>query len=498
MRYLLTSKEMAKCDRIAIEEYHISSIILMENAARSVIDIIYEALEYDDSIVPKILVLCGPGNNGGDGFAIARHLYRATPLIEILTFGDISKMSDETKTNLEICKALEFPIKSLDESSIAELRDEYDLIIDAMLGIGGSENLRGIVIDTLKKVNKLSGIKVAVDIPTGLNPDTGKAHPNCFRADHTITMHAEKIGLRRQDAIDFCGKISVAYISAPNRIASLESKNYTWESYDISYSFKERNRISSKFDYGRVLVIGGSETMPGAATLTANAAICSGAGLVELYSPLISPALLPEVIQKKIDFSRIKETREVISHGLKKANVIAIGPGLGTDSNAIDFVKWLLNEIDENVSVVIDADAIKALDKKSKLRKNIIITPHTGELSNLLGIERKEIESQAYEYALQTSKTMNCIVHLKYVPSLTSDGNLTYWTINGNPGMATAGSGDVLTGIIAALLAQEIKPLKAASMAAYIHAAAGDSYAKRNSMQTLTASKLIYELKNVM
>jgi len=303
------------------------------------------------------------------------------------------------------------------------------------------------------------------------------------------------------DGLSLCGKIKVAYLGAPDSIVSQISKIAYLEDEDVFSLLPQRNRLSSKFDYGRVVILAGSKRMPGAATLSANAAIRSGAGLVYLLSTEFHPALLPEVIPTKLEsdkegFISYSAKNEILK-SIEKANVLAIGPGLGFNDDIAKLINEIINEVPDELPIILDADAIKSITSSSKLKKNILITPHIGEFSNLTNLHRDEVSKYVNNSAVAWAEKLNCLILLKHVPSVITDGDFSYWNIYGNPGMATAGSGDVLTGIIASFIAQGLNPIEAASLASFIHSKAGDYYAVNYSQETLTASKLIESLDYV-
>jgi ADP-dependent NAD(P)H-hydrate dehydratase / NAD(P)H-hydrate epimerase len=498
MKYILTPTQMRTADATAINDFNIPGIILMENAARSSAETIYDLLEIGSSV----LLLCGSGNNGGDGFALARHLHEDYD-VKVIWIGREDKMSPETHSNYLSVKNLGIPLMHLNsEEEILDSDFEVDCIIDSMIGVGGSEFLKGLPVPILKKANSVESLRIAIDSPTGLNTETGLAHEDCFYADYTITMFAAKTGMLIKDGIEVCGEIQTAYLGAPQHIVKKISNTYILEKSDIAEILPERNKISSKFDYGRALIVAGSKNYPGAAALSSNAAITIGTGLVYLMTPVIHAAVLPEVIPAVVPHTEsgtisIKALDAIIESS-KKANAIAIGPGFGTHPETIELVKELIKSLPENLPIVIDADGLKAISMESVLRKNIILTPHTGEFSQISCIPRQEVEKNAPWLAKEWAEKLNCTILLKHVPSIITDGKVSYWNTNGNPGMATAGSGDVLTGIIAGLLALNVEPLEAAALGAFLHASAGDFYAETFSEQTLTASELITSLKEVL
>ncbi|HOV92225.1 MAG TPA: NAD(P)H-hydrate dehydratase [Candidatus Kapabacteria bacterium] len=502
MQFILTPNEMRLADRTAIETYKIPGELLMENAGRSVSDFTNEIIAHNKVKNPKILILCGNGNNGGDGFATARHLANKYS-VRIAWIGSELKMSPETYQNYEIVNQMEIPMIHLEnEDDIEKYNFNADFILDALIGVGGTEDLKGLAPLILKKVNNIHSLKIAVDIPTGLNSETGFAHPDAFIADYTITMYALKTGMLLNDGSELCGKRIIANLGSPEKIISDIAHIAFLEDSDVSFLLPSRKKISTKFDYGRVVILAGSKHYPGAAALAANAAIKIGAGLVYLLSPMIHPAVLPEIIPTQLpsdsDGYIDAQAKDYIFESIKKASVLAIGPGIGDKISTLKLISELINELPESLPLIIDADALKAIDNQSVLRKNIILTPHLGEFSRITGINRETISINANTLAQEWADKLNCTILLKHVPSIITDGDYSFWNLGGNPGMATAGSGDVLTGIIAGLVAQGLSPLEATSLGAFIHSKAGDYYANTYSQETLTSSMLIYTLDIIL
>jgi len=497
MLNILTPKEMYAVDSYSINQYGIQAAILMENAARSSAIFINQIILEHNLKNPRIIIICGSGNNGGDGFALARHLFENFS-IKCFWLGDIDKMSNETKTNFLAAKKIGIDLIKIEtEESLNYIDFNCDVLIDSMIGVGGSENIRGIALSILQKIKGISALKITIDAPTGLNTETGLASEFCFQADYTITMFAIKTGMLLNDGMEVCGKIKIANLGSPTKVIKDYSKISILEREDLAKVLPKRKKKSSKFDYGRVLIIAGSRKFPGAAALTANAAIKSGAGLVELCTNYLHSAVLPEVIPHFLDeseFGSIDDTGhnlDLILEKAEKSNAIAIGPGISDNQYALNLCNQVLKHVSKEIPIVIDADALRIINKDTILRKNIILTPHCGEFSRITGIERKEVEIYAHNFAKEWAEKFDCIVHLKNVPSITSDGYSSYWNIFGNSGMATGGSGDVLTGIVVSLLSQGLEPLLATAAASFIHSQAGDKYAEKYSERTLTASGLI-------
>jgi len=502
MQFILTPNEMRLADRTAIETYKIPGELLMENAGRSVSEFTDEIIQKNNIKNPHLLILCGNGNNGGDGFAAARHLANKYA-VRIAWIGSEIKMSPETYQNFAIANQMEIPMDHLESEIDVDKYDfSADIILDALIGVGGTEDLKGLVVNILQKVNKIKTIRIAIDVPTGLNSETGFAHPDALISDYTITMYALKSGMLLNEGINLCGEKHIANLGSPDKIISNISKIAFLEDIDVASLLPARKRISSKFDYGRVVILAGSKRYPGAAVLSANAAIKIGAGLVYLLSPIIHPAVLPEIIPTELPSNSNgfidSNAKQYILAAIKKATVLAIGPGIGDNETTLNVISELLEELPEGLPVILDADALKVINNKSILRKNIILTPHTGEFSRITGIDRDTISKNTNILAQEWAEKLNCTILLKHVPSIITDGDYSFWNLGGNPGMATAGSGDVLTGIIAGLIAQGLNPLEAASLGAYIHSMAGDYYANEYSQETLTSSSIISTLDTIL
>ncbi|MGQ9818554.1 MAG: NAD(P)H-hydrate dehydratase [Candidatus Kapaibacteriales bacterium] len=501
MKHILSTAEMRNVDETAINIYGVSSALLMENAAHSSADYIKAIFKEFKFEHPRVFLFCGSGNNGGDGFALARHICDFAK-VRIFWIGDVNKMTPETRSNFDSARKIGLQIQKLSsEEDCRNIKFDCDCIIDALIGVGGSENIRGLAYELLKKIKYYNGLKIALDVPTGLNSDTGISNEFCFQADFTITMFTIKLGMLLNDGPERCGKILTASLGAPKFILENFSNKFLLEDDDIGKILPKRKRISSKFDYGRVLIIAGSKRFPGASALVANASISCGSGLVILASTTLHSSLLPEVIHFPVsstnDGTISLKALDELKGEIEKADVIAIGPGLGANSETLELVRRVVFENIEKKRIVIDADGLKAFEKNFKFNQNVVLTPHTGEFASLIQLDRKEIESNVFKYATEYSKVFNCNIHLKSVPSISTNGDISFINPNGNPGMATAGSGDVLTGIVSALLARGIEPLKATAVSSFLHSKAGDIFFSKYGPEPLTASILIENLKEV-
>ncbi len=493
---ILKAQQMKNCDDFAVDTLGIPSNILMENAARSSAEIILDEFFSDEDIPPSTIgIFCGSGNNGGDGFGLARHLVGHFILVNVYWIGSVEKMSPETRANYNYCnnskeiKCLE--LKSIDDF---ELINDDEIIVDALIGVGGSENLRGFVIDVLEFIDCVIATKIALDIPSGLNPNSGIAHELAFSADLTITMFAPKLGLFLGAGINLSGEVQVAYLGFSDDIAIDFTKIFALDDQDIPEILPQREASNTKFDNGRVTIIAGSENMAGASVLCANACVSIGAGLVHLSTSSPHTATRPEVMQIKCKTSEqgtIAYSNHIeIDKYVRKSNVIAIGPGLGESDETLNLIAKILEE-NEDKNIVLDADALRLLDSNSELSPSFIITPHVGEMARITGLSRDHIERNRVDVTIDWAIKLNCTILLKGVPTVVSDGETTLLNLSGNPALAKGGSGDVLSGIIAGLLSQGLPPVMSASLGAYLHGKAADDLLEEKNMRTINPSDIV-------
>ena len=507
MNTFLFPHQQQSLDDYAIHTCGIPSIIMMENAASGCAHAIVLRLEEEFPLKDciAITVLCGLGNNGGDGFAIVRHLFSMSRFsINVICIGDKHSLKDEALINAQILENMGIHIVWLkNEADISLASFQTDCIIDAIIGTGGSSLLRGlpkIVVDTLalKQVYEHS-FCIAIDIPTGIDGNNGTAYPNAFKADYTCTMFAKKIGMQLFPAQDFCGEIEIISVGISDTMIQSFGNMFSYEDADIAEIMKKRKQQTSKVDYGRVLIIAGSMDMPGAAALCSLAALRSGAGIVELLTCSVHPSIPMEVLVTVLSHQDgmidIEQNKVRIRESCLKASSIICGPGLG--QKAGKELLTLLLSIPLQIPVLIDADAIPAKHDIEHLPEHWILTPHCGEFSRLSTIPRSDIEQNSLHYAKQVASLLKCIIHVKSVPAITTDGDKVFITHNGNPGMATAGAGDVLCGIAGALLAKGLSPLIGMSLASYIHAKAGDFAKSVFGEESLISSDIIASLPHV-
>ncbi len=498
MQAILQPTQMLAADADTIRLCGVSSLRLMERAAEQSVKLIRC---YVTQGAP-LLVLCGSGNNGGDGFAIARLL---APFYQVWVawIGDTDKMSEETRTNFDRCQSMHIPLRHIEsESDVAQIPcKDYSCIVDALIGVGGSDALRGLVVPLLAHQCSAKAIRFAIDLPTGLDGLSGLAHKLCFRADHTICIACRKVGMYCNQGPEVCGEVHVVDIGIPKEIVIAHTTLYATESQDVKKWTGKRLANSSKFNYGRVCVVAGSRDMPGAAALCANAALRSGAGLVELCTSSFHSSVLPEVLHTHVDANddgQISEAAlEKLLQSCAKADVLVLGCGAGPAECTTRVFRRLIDEFKLSKRIVVDADALRAIERDRHYGPNVVLTPHSGELRHLL----QTLDSTEARKLFCTE--LGVILVAKCFPVEIMSSWETRWNINGNPGMATAGSGDVLAGIMGGVLARhasdtplaEIGPrMDRVSLAVFVHAYAGDLAAATCSQEAMTASDILNHL----
>lgn len=490
---LLLPNDVRQLDLACHNVLGIPPIDLMEQAARSATTCLRKEPVLRGITAQRFLIACGGGNNGGDGLCMARMILEDDPSVSVVVACDTPReaMTEQARVNYDRLPSAVTVVRfsDIDPSS------SYDLILDAVIGVGGGADLRQPIPSICTLLNSLKGMKIAIDVPTGLDAASGFAHPDVFLADVTITMETEKPGFFRNEGPLSTGSVVVAPIGIPDGTSTSFASTFRYERGDIETMLPKRSRASSKFDNGRVLVIGGTRSMRGAPSLAAHAAISIGAGLVELAAPYIHPLTPREVMTHEvpshadgtIHVDAEKELREL----LQRATVCSVGPGLGTNEATILMLARCIDEVAGTKTVVIDADGLRLFSQMKYRGPNVILTPHRGEFARLLGIERGEIPDDLVSVAVAFTKENACVLHVKDVPSITTNGARHVLTVNGNPAMATAGSGDVLTGIIAGCAAQGLPPFEAASLGAFIHACAGDAAEAASRHQRMVAGDII-------
>lgn len=496
MKQIVDSRQMKELDRYTIEEMGVSSIVLMERAALAVVEELKDSFD-----TKKILVVCGSGNNGGDGVAIARILHVQGYSVDIFMAGKKEAFTEETRIQWKIAGNYG---NSLVNNPVFS---EYTTIVDAVFGIGLSREVTGIYGELFRKINESNVPVLSVDIPSGIHGTTGQVMGIGIRANTTVTFAYGKTGLYLYPGAEYAGNIVVKDIGIckeeKEALFALEESEYHW--------LKKRTPGGNKGTFGKVLIVAGSKDMCGAAYFAGKAALFSGAGMVKIFTAecnrMILQQLLPEALLTTYESTQSKsEVTEKLKKAREWADVEAVGPGLGNSVQAEWLMEELLKESEENAvqkPLVIDADGLNWLSRHRELLRSIkrpcILTPHMGEMTRLSGYSMEVLKEDPVQYLKKFRQIYPVTVILKDARTLTGCSDDSYYlNLTGNSGMATAGSGDVLTGIVAGILAQSVVPEKAAPLAVWLHGKAGDEAKKKKGERSMVASDLLEGLAVVL
>ncbi|MDH7514540.1 MAG: NAD(P)H-hydrate dehydratase [Bacteroidota bacterium] len=500
---------MRSCDAAATERYGMPSLLLMENAARGASDVALHLLR--QTVGKKVLVLCGKGNNGGDGYAIARHLANRGAEVTVLSLAPVEGLAGDAHLNAEIVLRIAEADGTLQLGSLHvdlddALRRRPDLVVDALLGTGLSSPISGIVERAIRTVNE-SGIDVlAVDIPTGIDADTGEILGSAVRAKATATMGAWKTGLLLGEGRIHAGRVEVVDIGVPREVYSRFGGNTFLPSAEDVFSRLPHRRFDAhKYRVGSVFGLVGSIGMTGAGVLAGEAALRSGCGIVHLGVPAPLNTIFEEKLTEVLTVplpstpsaSLAREGLPEILGRMQAATVAMIGPGLSRQEETLELVRTVIATAP--VPLVLDADALYALiGQLDVLRSSAtpkVLTPHTGEFSRLLERSCSEIERHRIDVSRAFAVEHGVVLTLKGAPTVTAGPDGSVWVnTTGNPGMATAGCGDVLTGMIAGLMAQGMTSLDAARCGVWLHGKAGDIASSRRGRRGMLAGDILHHI----
>ncbi len=493
MNILVDSKQMKMSDANTIHHFKVPSLVLMERAALWVA----EEIEKQTVVGSRVLLVCGAGNNGGDGLAVGRMLWQKGYCVTVVMPGEHTRISEETQQQKVILKA--YGIEVLTEIPA----ESFDVVVDALFGIGLARELQGVYLETVDKMNGMEGYKVAVDIPSGIHADSGAVMGTGFRADVTVTFAFKKLGLVLYPGAEYAGQVKVKDIGIGLE-SFLEEPVRFWEPEQRDLlRVPQRNAYSNKGTYGKILVAAGCKNMAGAAFLSGKAAYITGAGLVRIYTEEANREIIQQLLPEAV--LEVYEPGEDFLNELKEsadwADVIVAGPGIGTGEPAVKIVRTIL--LNAKVPVILDADGLNiAANHKEWLKEAnspVIITPHLGEMARLVEKSIFDIQKQLLQVACQFAKEYNVICILKDARTITAlpDGTV-YINTSGNNGMATAGAGDVLTGVLAGLIAQGLTPETAAPLGVYLHGAGGDCILTDTGSYGMMAQDIVTGVGKVM
>lgn len=499
--------QMREMDSDAVHIGKIPSIILMENAALACAD----ELEKDlcGTSGKRIVIFCGKGNNGGDGLAMARHLHsRGAEIMVFLVSGN--EFSGDALINYEIAAGLDISVETVtDTENLKYIIRSADAVVDAIYGTGIHGTVYGIGSDVIEEINANARYVLSVDIPSGINADSGEICGICIKADKTVTFAAYKIGMLMFPGADYTGKIVTADISMPKYIS--EADKFTVNVTDTEFvkkHFPRRENNSHKGDYGKLLIIAGSRGMSGAAYMAAQSALKAGCGLVTLG---ICESLNPVMETKTTEVMTmpLPESNGHLSSAaagtvrsvLDKYDAVLIGPGLGRSADVSETVRTVL--LNSKSTVIVDADAINIISKNKEILSecscNLIFTPHAMEMSRLTGLDIAYIEENRLTVSREFAEEYGATIILKGHHTVVTAPNLTqYINITGNSGLAKGGSGDVLAGITAAFAARGMDDGIAAACAVCVHGTAADKAAAVTGRDAMTASDVTAHIAAVL
>ncbi len=499
---LVTAKQMREIDKEAIENVSIPGLELMEKAGKCTAEVVKGMLVHPKG--KKVLIFCGSGNNGGDGFVVGRYLYgwKAKAIFYLLS--GISKVKGDAKVNLNKAKRLKLPIKEILRKDDLPKKIEADLIVDAIFGTGFEGEVTGLAGEVVDLINSSGLPVVSVDIPSGVNASSGVVCRHCIRADKTVTMGLPKIGQFIFPGKKYCGEVVVCDIGIPHSVVEKSKIDLNLiTSSQVKDILPRRAPDSYKGDCGKAILIAGSTGMTGAACLAAESSLRAGAGMAILGIP----KSLNQIFEMKLTEVMTKPLPDVAKKGvlalrglgeikqlLKWGNCMAIGPGIGQHFETVELVKRLIQQIE--LPTVVDADGLNCIAKEVSILKNckapLILTPHIGEFSRLNKVPIEEIAKDKIKYAREFAGEYNCVLVFKGAPTIIAEAKgQAYVNPTGNAGMATAGSGDVLTGMIVGFLAQGLSTLNSAICGVYIHGLAGDLACRQKGEMGMIASDIL-------
>jgi len=499
----MSREQIRHYDEVAINDYGIDGIVLMENAGRGASKIILD--DYGTKL-NKVSIVAGTGNNGGDGFVVARHLSNNEIPVKVFVIGEKEKIKGDAKKNFEIILKMGIPvveIKSKDDVQIlSSSLSQSSLIIDALFGTGLDREISGFFREVIEIMNSAGVDIVSLDMPSGLDANTGLPLGICVKAKKTITFAFLKRGILVYPGAEYCGEVSVVDIGAPLEVVKKTGfDGKTIEGVDLRRWIKPREKNSHKGTYGHVLIIAGSRGKSGAAVLSARGALRCGSGLVTIAvrKEILSEMEVIKPVESMLEPYEPQEPESMLKP-IEGKSAIALGPGCGTDENMEKILDAVISKC--KVPLIIDADGLTLLSRNPGKIKGVgfpvILTPHPGEMSRITGMTTGEIQKNRIEVARKFASENGVYLVLKGARTVIAvpDGNV-FINMTGNPGMASGGMGDVLTGMITSFCGQGFSPLQSACLAVYIHGKAGDFVYEENGQMGILANQIIEKVPEV-
>jgi len=488
---IFSAEQFKKWDAFTIANEPIASINLMERAAMACC----KWLIGKNFGFHHFRIFCGKGNNGGDGLAIARLLIQnnCRVTVYILEFGNIG--TDDFQTNLERLHPLTTDIHFIQSAEFFPGLENDDIIIDALLGTGLNKPLEGISGSLVNHINKSQAVKISIDLPSGLYADKSSTGNAIVNANHTLSFQNHKLAFLMPENENYCGEIHLQHIGLLPVFEENEAANFELiDKERIKSIYKPRSKFAHKGTYGHAALLCGSYGMMGAAVLASKACLRSGVGKLTAYIPKCGYTVLQTTAPEAMCMVA-GEDYLISAPGIEKMDAVGIGPGIGIHTTQKEFLLEVFQKCKR--PMVIDADALNILAANKELLRQIpansVITPHPGEFERLFGKPANDFER--LEMARQKSNELNIYIVLKgHYSFISTPAGMGYFNSTGNPGMATGGSGDVLTGIITGLLAQGYIPLNSALLGVYLHGLAGDHALKKYGAEAMTAGDIINSL----
>ena len=508
-----TAEQMQELDRKAIETYRIPGIVLMENAGRGAAEVITSA--FPDLLKRKVAIIAGKGNNGGDGFVIGRYFLNRGIPVKAFLLADPKVLRGDAEIAFQIflrMKGEVIPIpSSKDYQKVKRDLEKFDLLIDSIFGTGLDAEVRGYYREVIDHLNTLQKPIVAVDIPSGLDANTGRPLGTAIRASLTVTFGLPKVGQLISPGTDYVGTMKIIDIGIPRKLVEEEKfQTYLLEGEDVrKWLSTPRKPDTHKGDYGHLLVIAGSVGKTGAAAMACEAALRMGAGLVTLAIPKslngimemklteVMTEPLPETPKQTISLRAFNSILRLCEN--KKA--LIVGPGIGTFKETQSLILKLIKTLD--LPIVLDADGLTALATQPKVipatNRSLILTPHPGEMARLVGSTAKEIQENRIGISRKFSQSQHVHLVLKGHRTLVaSPKGEVFINPTGNPGMASGGTGDVLAGMIGGLICQGLGILPSLQISVYLHGLAGDEVAREKGEKSLVATDLIQKIPSLL
>lgn len=495
MKYLVTQSEMKQYDKNTIERLNYPSILLMERAALVTV----ESIRQEKGAAPySVLVVAGCGNNGGDGIAAGRLLMLQGCKVDFVLLGERDKCSAETTAQLDILKG--YGYKPYDRIT----GSEYDIVIDAIFGIGLSRDIEGRYKDAVLKINEMDSYVCSIDIPSGIHADLGRILGCAVRADLTVSYGFSKLGEILYPGAEYCGKIVCGQMGIDdNSFFGRKPYWYTYDSLD-DIRLPHRKPDGNKGTFGKALVIAGSDSMCGAAVMAGKSVFRMGAGMVRIVTSKKNRDVILKAMPEAMLTIYDENLEEEFKKALEWADCILIGPGISKGRYAAWLLDRCLNE--SRLPMVIDADGLNLLAEMQDISsgifadRDVILTPHLKEFARLYGCNIKEASDNLTVYPQKLADRLNCIVVCKDARTVVARPHAENSFINtsGNSGMATAGSGDVLAGIITGLLVQGMEAAQAATAGVYLHGMAGDMAAEKCGVRSMMATDIIEQVQELL